>query len=83
MARKTLSSLPVSTAKLHKINSLTCSLAVMASPLLSEASVGVLGGADPWLNAEGGLEVFLTTCTSLLPSDPTVVEGFTDGWEES
>ena len=55
----------------------TCSLA--DNPLLSVASVGPAGGggAGP---VGGALEPFLTTCTSLVFSEPTVVEGFSGGW---
>ena len=28
----------------------------------------------------GALEPFLTTCTSLVLSEPTVVDGFSGGW---
>ena len=59
---------------------LTCSLA--ASPLLSVPSVGGVAKAEAAVDEEAFV-AFFTTCTSLFPREPTVVEGFTGGWEES
>ena len=56
----------------------TCSLA--ASPLLSVASVGPAGPGGGGVEPVGGaLEPFLMTCTSLVFSELTVVDGFSGG----
>ena len=62
---------------------LACSLA--ANPLLSVASIGAAdpGGRRGAELVGGALEPFLTTCTSFVLSEATMVEGFNGGWEES